>query len=128
MALSFMTWSASRSSRNSRDMALRMMRSASVSRRSISWQVCRMALALSMLEMQANDDLDPGAAGQARRWPVAVRFGGDALDVVEGGALGDVLDGVEDVIHGIDEAVDLIAIEGEWHLEALVEPGRRSRG
>lgn len=35
--------------------------------------------------------------------------------------LGDVLDGIEDVVHGVDEAVDLVAIEGGD--EALVELG-----
>jgi hypothetical protein len=79
-----------------------------------------MALALSMLEMQPDNDLHAGTAGQAHVGQLQ-GFRGDALDVVERGALGDVLDGIEDVVHGVDEAVDLVAIEGGD--EALVELG-----
>jgi hypothetical protein len=94
-------------------MAVRITRSASDSSRSISSQVLSAASAVS-----ASADAWAAAHGVAHALAALdaqVGQAGDLLGhvahVVQGHGLGRVLEQVGDVVHGVDQAVDLLAVD-----------------
>jgi hypothetical protein len=113
-------------------MALRITRSASLSSRSISSQVLSAASAVdgSAILAQQLDRIPHALATLDAEIGQTGDLLGHVADVIQGHGLGRVLDQVRHIVHGVDQGMDLLAIDrgDEGPVDGLVHILRHTIG